>query len=414
MGSERDVLRAHVAAAVSPRLAALGARLRDAGVRCGIDELITAHQALAQLEPTRALTRIALRCVMCSGRDDLDAFDAAFAQTFVATGPPPGLPDRKPGDVDRSGLERARPGAAATADEVERRRGVDRRELEAPSADDVGGDPLASSAPWSAIELVRDKDFGAYTDRDRLISRPHLRRLGAALPTRLSPRLRAVPGRGERIDARGTIRAAQRVGGDPLELRWLAPSITQRRLAFVCDLSGSMAPYGAAMLEYVHAVTRAGRGVETFCFGTTLARVTHEMRDRNVDRAIARASARLADRSGGTRIGSAIATLNRETGRALGRGAVVVILSDGWDRGETDLLAREMARLRRTSYRVLWLDPHAGSPGYEPLTRGMRAALPHVDQLLAGGSLRALEGLAATLRSALGWATSPALRRRPG
>jgi uncharacterized protein len=414
MGSERDRLHARVVAAVSPRLAQLGERLRGAGVQCGVEQLVVAHEALAAVEPTRATTHAALSCVMCKGPSDLAAFDAAFAEVFGVAPSPTPPPPLKPSDLDRPNPGRTLAAARSPQGARQRRRGVDHRELARRSDTDVDGEPLPSPSPWSPVELLRDKDFSSYTAQDRVVVRHQLRRLADALPTRRSARRRPVPGIGERIDAARTIRAALRSGGDPLELCWLAPDVTHRRLVFVCDLSGSMAPYARVVLEYVHAVTRAGRGVETFCFATTLVRVTRELCDRDPDRAITRAQARLPGRSGGTRIGAAIAALNRGSGRAMGRGAVVVILSDGWDRGEPDLLGQEMARLKRTSHRVLWLDPHYASPGYEPLTRGMREAIPHVDRLLAGGSLRALEGLAATLEHELESSTSRERHRQPG
>jgi len=137
--------------------------------------------------------------------------------------------------------------------------------------------------------------------------------------------------------------------------------------------------------------------VEAFVFGTRLTRITHELRGRDPDRALARAVEAVADWSGGTRIGDALAQLNRAHGRRIGRGAVVAIVSDGWDRGDPDRLAAEMARLRRCAHRLVWLNPLRASPGYEPLTRGMRAALPHVDRFLAGNSLASLEELATLL-----------------
>jgi uncharacterized protein with von Willebrand factor type A (vWA) domain len=165
----------------------------------------------------------------------------------------------------------------------------------------------------------------------------------------------------------------------------------------VCDVSGSMEPYARMLLQYLHACVAARRRVEAFAFGTRLTRITHELTGRDHDRALERAAAAVTDFSGGTRIGAAIAELNRVHGRRLGRGSVIVILSDGWDRGDPELLAVEMARLRRSAHRLVWLNPLAAHPDYEPLTRGMRAAVPHTDQLLAGNSLASLEQLAATL-----------------
>jgi uncharacterized protein len=151
------------------------------------------------------------------------------------------------------------------------------------------------------------------------------------------------------------------------------------------------------LLSCVQAAVAARRRVEAFAFGTRLTRITRELEGRDPDRALARATAAVVDLGGGTRIGDAIATLNREHGRRLGRGAVVVMASDGWDRGDPELLGAEMARLRRTAHRLVWLNPLAADPAYEPLTRGMQAALPHTDQLLAGNSIASLVTLAALL-----------------
>jgi uncharacterized protein with von Willebrand factor type A (vWA) domain len=158
-----------------------------------------------------------------------------------------------------------------------------------------------------------------------------------------------------------------------------------------------MAPYARMLLQYLHACVAARRRVEAFAFGTRLTRITYELSGRDHDRALERATAAVSDFSGGTRIGAALAELNRVHGRRVGRGAVVVILSDGWDRGDPAELDVEMARLRRSAHRLVWLNPLAAHPDFEPLTRGMRAAVPHTDELLAGNSLASLEELALLL-----------------
>jgi uncharacterized protein with von Willebrand factor type A (vWA) domain len=158
-----------------------------------------------------------------------------------------------------------------------------------------------------------------------------------------------------------------------------------------------MEPYSRMLLAYMQASVAARRRVEAFVFGTRLTRITAELRGRDPDRALERATGATQDWSGGTRIGEALATLNREHGRRLGRGAVVVLLSDGWDRGDPAQLEREIARLARCSYRLIWLNPLKAHPDYQPLTRGMQAALPHVDLFMAGNSLASLEDLADAL-----------------
>jgi uncharacterized protein with von Willebrand factor type A (vWA) domain len=198
-----------------------------------------------------------------------------------------------------------------------------------------------------------------------------------------------------------TLRASLRHGGEPLERHWRAPGIRARELVLVCDVSGSMTPYARILLQYMHAAVATGRRVEAFAFGTRLTRVTPELAVRDPDHALERAADAVHDWSGGTRIGASIGELNRTHGRRLGRGAIIVVLSDGWDRGEPEVLAEEMARLRRSAYRVIWLNPLKSHEGYEPLARGMAAALPHTDHFLAGSSLRSLEELAALLEGGI-------------
>jgi uncharacterized protein with von Willebrand factor type A (vWA) domain len=260
---------------------------------------------------------------------------------------------------------------------------------------------------WSDAELLRDKDFAEYTDAERQVARRVMRRLAGAGPTRPSRRTRPARRRGApphaaRPDLRRTMRSSLRTVGDPVERHWREPSERPRPLVLVCDVSGSMEPYARLLLQYMQAGVAARRRVEAFVFGTRLTRVTPELAGRDPDRALDRAAGAADDWSGGTRIGDALAALNREHGRRLGRGAIVVLLSDGWDRGDPEQLAAEMARLGRCSHALIWLNPLKAHPGYEPLTRGMQAALPHVDHFLAGNSLASLADLADLMEGGLG------------
>jgi uncharacterized protein with von Willebrand factor type A (vWA) domain len=257
---------------------------------------------------------------------------------------------------------------------------------------------------WSDIELLRDKDFADYSEEERRRARRVMRRLAEAVPSRPSRRTRKARRRGAappggRLDLRETMRASMRTAGDPLERHWREPGERPRPLVLVCDVSGSMEPYARMLLAYMQACVAARRRVEAFVFGTRLTRVTGELRGRDPDASLGRAAGAARDWSGGTRIGEALAELNREHGRRVGRGAVVVILSDGWDRGEPAQLAAEMARLRRTAHRLVWLNPLAAAEGYAPLTQGMQAALPHADDLLPGNSLASLVALADLMES---------------
>jgi uncharacterized protein with von Willebrand factor type A (vWA) domain len=370
-------------ARVTGRLALLAASMRAGGARVGVGELLGAHRALAAVEPSdRAGAYFALRSTLCSRHDDLAAFDAAFAECF-GTGRPA---QREP---------------PAVLDEVAK---VVLPSFAVPTALTVEAELEGEVVPaaWSDIELFRDKDFAQYSAAERRLARRMMRTLASSLPTRPSRRTRPAVRRGApphaaRPDLRRTIRASLRTQGDPVERHWREPAERPRPLVLVCDVSGSMEPYARMLLAYLQACVAVRRRVETFVFGTQLTRVTAELRGRDPDRALERAAHATQDWSGGTRIGEALATLNREHGRRLGRGAVVVLLSDGWDRGEPEQLEREMARLARCSHRLIWLNPLKAHPDYEPLTRGMQAALPHVDHFLAGNSLASLEELASTL-----------------
>jgi len=197
-----------------------------------------------------------------------------------------------------------------------------------------------------------------------------------------------------RPDLRRTVRRAIRSGGEPISRAFVEPAERPRRLVLLCDVSGSMEAYARGLVRFLHAAV-VGRGrVEAFAIGTRLTRITRELSSRDPDAAIAAAAKRVTDWSGGTRLGEGLRQFNDEWGvRGMARGAVVVILSDGWDRGEPEVLAEQMARLQRVAFRVVWVNPLKATPEYAPLARGMAAALPYVDEFVEGHSLAALEDL---------------------
>ncbi len=369
--------------AIVGRLGDLAAALRAQGTRVGVGELLTAVRSLDAVDPaSREDVRLALRTVLCSRRIDLERFDAAFEAVF-GDGEVAGRSSDNPldelGKIERAVLPRAGmadPGAGTPRD---------------------GAEPVP--AAWSDVELIVTKDFARYTEAESVLARDLIARLARRHPTRLSRRTRPSRRRGRTPDLRHTVHASLRTAGEPLHRRWRAPTRRPRQLVLVCDVSGSMAPYARMLLQYMHACVAARRRVEAFAFGTRLTRITNELAGRDHDRALDRAAAVVTDFSGGTRIGAALAELNRVHGRRLGRGSVVVILSDGWDRGDPEQLCDEMARLHRASHQLVWLNPLAAHPDYEPLTRGMQAAVPHTDQLLAGNSLASLEELAEILEA---------------
>jgi uncharacterized protein with von Willebrand factor type A (vWA) domain len=370
-------------AAVVERVGALARRMRDAGSHVGVAEVLNAHRALAAVDPTRREDAYhALRVVYCARRRDLAVFDAAFAAVFTGPAGDSGAVLHELMDAARAALPRTGVPAAAPPPP-------------APAA--ARDEPHPVAAAWSEVELLLEKDFALYSDAERAAARRILALLARRGPLRRSRRTRASRRRQELHDVRATVRASLRHGGEFVERRYRAPTRRQRPLVLLCDVSGSMAPYARMLLQYVQACVAARKRVEAFAFGTRLTRLTRELEGRDPDAALARAARSVVDLSGGTRIGDAVGELNRVHGRQVGRGATVVVLSDGWDRGEPELLADEMARLRRCAHQLVWLNPLKADPRYEPLTRGMRAALPSVDHLLAGNSLASLEALAALM-----------------
>jgi uncharacterized protein with von Willebrand factor type A (vWA) domain len=207
-------------------------------------------------------------------------------------------------------------------------------------------------------------------------------------------------GSGAVFDMRRTLRRSLRTQGEPFERAWRTRKSRRRPLVLILDVSGSMSPYARALMQFAYAAMAAGRRVETFCFGTRLTRVTRTLRTKDPDRALHEIGTQVEDWEGGTRIGESLkALLDGWSQRAALRGAVVVLCSDGLERGDPELLRAQMARLRRLAHRVVWVNPLKGSPRYEPLARGMAAALPSVDVFLSGHNLESLEELSRALAS---------------
>jgi hypothetical protein len=375
------------------RLGHLAASLRAGGVRVGVGELLAAHRALSAVDPaSRDEAYLALRTVLCSHRSDLEVFDAAFTECFGEAPDRVRRESQLPEELDLAKL--VLPKAPVPPDDPGRER--------EPTALDADPQPVA----WSSIELLREKDFAEFTEAERDAARQLIQRLARRGPRRPSRRTRPARRRGPRPagarqDLRRTMRASLRYGGEPIERRWRERTDRPRPVVLVCDVSGSMEAYARMLVQYMQASVAARRRVEAFAFGTRLTRITHELRGRDPDAAVMRAAAVVSDWSGGTRIGESLSVLNREHARDVGRGAIVVILSDGWDRGDPAQLETEMARLSRVAHGLVWLNPLKASPEYEPLTRGMQAALPHVDHFLAGNSIASLEDLADLLEGGL-------------
>jgi uncharacterized protein with von Willebrand factor type A (vWA) domain len=262
--------------------------------------------------------------------------------------------------------------------------------------DGPDGDVLA--VRYSAVEVIRQQDLSALTPAEWAEAQRLISALGVASELRPSRRTRPSRRRARgHPDLRATVRRNMRTAGVPIRRSWRSPVERPRRLVLLLDVSGSMEPYARGLARFAHAAVtsrRSGR-VEVFTMGTRLTRITRELARRDPDTALARAAQSVHDWSGGTRLGTSMQEFNDEWGvRGLARGAIVVICSDGWDRGDPALIGSEMRRLARVARRVVWVNPLKASPGYAPLARGMAAALPFVDEFVEGHAVSSLERLA--------------------
>ena len=367
--------------AVVAKLVGFGRVLRGEGLEVGPGRLQDALRGLDAVDlADRTEVYHALRCTLVSRHDDIPAFDAAFADFWEQVPRPP-----RPRMVVETPAES---------------RVVPAHQVGPPAEESQDGDetpPVA--AVYSAAEILRQRDFADMTvDELRAVYRL-LAPLARSQPRRRSRRLAPAHAAGV-LDQRRTLRGSMRTQGVPLDRAWRRPKLVPRKLVFLCDVSGSMEPYARAMLLFLTAMTAAGRRVESFAFGTRLTRLTPELSGRNPQAALARSATVMQDWGGGTRIGEALHAYNRDYGRrAYTRGAVVVVVSDGWERGDLDLLDRELARLHRAAHLLVWVNPLKGHAGFEPLAGGMRTALDHTDVFLEGHNVAALEGLAAVLES---------------
>jgi hypothetical protein len=341
-----------------------------------VEAMLAAVAALGVLDPVAVYW--AGRLTLCGGPEDLDRYDAAFAAWFAGE----------------------RPRAARSANQQPPRPAVS-APLETGSADDGDdGETPDLAVRASGDEVLRHRDIAALTPAER----EHLRRLFALLVpvAPMRPARRRRPSAHGSVHPGRTVRQALRDGGEVTRLRHRRTRPRPRRVVLLVDVSGSMGPYADALLRYAHAAVRARpASTEVFTLGTRLTRVTRELRLRDPDRALAAGGSAIPDWSGGTRLGEALkAFLDRWGQRGTARGAVVAICSDGWERGGAELLGEQMARLHRLAHAVVWVNPHKGRVGYEPLTGGMQAALPSVDVFVAGHSMAAFEELTAVIARA--------------
>ncbi|GLW63107.1 VWA domain-containing protein [Actinomadura rubrobrunea] len=365
MGAARDVTDTVVGFARTLRAAGVGADPER------VHAMLAALDHLDVLNPADVYW--AGRLTLCADPDDLPRYDRCFAAYFSGRTVRPG---RRPPPVV---VHRAAVAQTAPASDA---------------ASDAERPPDTALAAASDTEVLRHRDVARLGPAERA----QINRLIALLDAASAPRRsrRFAPAPAGRLDPARTVREILRRGGEVSLLRRRAHRTRPRRVVLLVDVSGSMSPYADALLRFAHAAARSGgRSVEVFSVGTRLTRLTRELRHRDPDAAMAAVSAAIPDWSGGTRLGEELKEfLDRFGQRGMARGAVVVIASDGWERGDATLLGEQMRRLSRLAHRVVWANPHKARPGYEPLTAGMAAALPYVDDFTSGHSLGALEELA--------------------
>jgi uncharacterized protein len=376
---------------VSPLAAmALGRALRDAGLPVTPDRSAT-FVANARLLDARDRDALywAARFAYVTARDQIPVFDAVFAAIVDGTA--------DPAHADRGDPTATAPiHATTTPSRPFPRSAVHTSQKSAPTSgtgDAQGQIGLTASAEERLTHTRLDElDEAEFTLVARLIQQ-----LTLAAPPRRTRRARA-DRRGEHLDVRATLRRSRRTAGDPVAQLHRRRRERARPLVALLDVSGSMAPYARGYLLLLEAAARGARA-ETFVFATRLTRVTRALREGRAHAAVERASAAAPDWAGGTRLGAALRAFNDRHGRrGLARDAVVVVLSDGWERGDPALVAREMERLARFAYRIVWVNPRVAAPGFVPSTGGMAAALPHVDELVSGHSVSALDAVVDAIR----------------
>ena len=332
--------------------------------------------------------RHAARCLLVHRKQDFPLFDDAF-QIFWRR-PAHGISTR---DLRSMGEERRyrnpQVGPPISGDE-------EGGDLVGDAPDGIPG--IDMSQTYSAREVLRQKDFADYTPGEIAQARIMMSELSWDLGRRRTRRTQL--GDGEALDWRRTFRDNLKYGGELLELSHRQPREKTRPFVLICDVSGSMERYTRLLLHFIHTIAGDLGRVEAFLFATRLTRITRYLNYRSIDQAVNEVARAVPDWAGGTRIGEAVESFNYAWARrTLGSGPVVLIISDGWDRGEPELLSREMSRLQRSCHRLIWLNPLLGSPNYQPLTQGIRAALPYVDDFLPVHNLNSLESLARHLNN---------------
>jgi uncharacterized protein len=370
-----------------PLVGALSRRLRDAGVPITPGRSVDFAEALTLVRPiSRRRLYWTARAVFVSDPAQVDAFDAVFFSVFGSR--------REAEDDDSEENIATRPVDWRTSPSTSEESDEDPAELEVPAL-------IASDE-----ERLGQKSFDQLEPHELAQLYRLMSRLQLAAPPRRTRRYEK--GRsGEHIDLRRTLRASLRTAGDPIRLARRHRRVSRRRLVMLCDISGSMEPYARAYLQFLTCAAGSGPNAEAFAFATRLTRLTRALASRNPERAIQRAAETAPDWSSGTRIGDALREFNNRHGRrGMARGAVIVILSDGWERGDSMLVGREMERLARLAHRIVWVNPRVSAGDFSVQSGGMRAALPYCDALVSGHNFEALDEVVRAIREGL-WRREP-------
>ncbi|HEY7174645.1 MAG TPA: VWA domain-containing protein, partial [Micromonosporaceae bacterium] len=362
-------------------LVAFADRLRDAGLAVGSGDVLTYSAAMARLDPTDLLDLYwAGRTTIVTRRDHIPIYDRVFRSFFL------GQAEELPEPLRLNARAAAESPSILVIPETE------------PGTEGEEDQQAQLGLVASDADVLRNKAFAACTPEELASLRRIIAQMRLAPPRRKTRR--TAPARAGRVpDPRRTVRETMRTHGEPSRLYWRRRRLRQRPLILILDISGSMADYSRNLLQFAYSARHATARVEAFCFGTRLTRITKALERRRVDDAMEQAAKVVFDWEGGTRIGESLDTFLREYGRrGICRGGIVVICSDGLDRGDPQVLAAAMERLSRLSHRVVWMNPHRGdNRSFRPNTLGMMVAAPHVDVLLSGHSLRSLEEFATLL-----------------
>ncbi|MCH7676016.1 VWA domain-containing protein [candidate division KSB1 bacterium] len=382
---------------ITQHIIAFGRVLRRAGLEVATGQIMDAMRAMQLIGlRSRADVYQALFSVFVTRKEQVELFNQAFHLFWRAPSKLPQvmsliLPQLKMPETAQS-KQSLRVKQALAENEAQIKPPQSRPKNEQKEAVDL-------VLTYSPLEVLRKKDFAAFTNEEVVMARQVLSEMNWNIPSKRTRRFNP-NAKGRMLDLRKTVRQSMRNEGELIQLSWRGNQTRMRDIVVLCDISGSMERYSRMLLHFIHTITAGMRRVETFVFGTRLTRITRYLKQRDIDDAVSSVSQKVNDWAGGTRIGDALKDFNYLWARRVLRsGAVVMVISDGWDRGDIPLFEREVARLSRNCYRLIWLNPLLGYENYEPLTRGIKAAMPYIDDFLPVHNLESLEQIGEVLSS---------------